>query len=294
MIINNSTDAITLCEKENLSLFELALAYEKNNSALSEEKIYTHMANNFSAMKQSIRVGLEDNSNHKIKPKMFSGYGHKMLSYYDKGNAVSGSVMAKAVTYALSVMEVNCSMGKIVACPTAGSCGVVPAALMSVIESQNIEEKKAIEGLFVCGLIGSIIAKHASLSGAMHGCQAEIGSAAAMAAGAIIYMKGGSPKMAFEAGAIALKNLMGLVCDPVAGLVESPCVKRNAIGVSNALICVDMVMAGIESIIPFDDVVYAMDKVGKSMPARLRETAEGGVADTPTGRKLARKLNNKS
>ncbi len=290
MIINKSSDVIELCVQKDLSIWELALEYESLNSDLSKEDIYNKMSNNFLLMKESIENGLKNNDDSPIKPKMFSGYGKKMLDYYDKGDTVSGNITAKAITYALSVMEVNCSMGKIVACPTAGSCGVVPAALMVVLENHKLSEDDAVKALFVCGIMGSIIAKNASLSGAALGCQAEIGSAAAMAAGAIVFLKGGTPKMVFDAGAIALKNLLGLVCDPVAGLVEVPCVKRNAIGVSNALICADMVLAGIQSVIPFDEVVMAMDKVGKSMPTTLRETAEGGVADTPTAKALAKKL----
>ena len=290
MIINKSTDVIKECEDKGLSVFDVALKFEKEKSDLSEDKIYDKMKNNFRLMKESVNNGLYKKEEGPIRPKMFSDYGKKMLSYYDKGDLISGSVTAKAITYALSVMEVNCSMGKIVACPTAGACGVVPAGLLVVLENHDLTEDDAIKGLFVCGIMGSIIAKNASLAGAALGCQAEIGAASAMAAGAIVFMKGGTSKMVFDAGAIALKNLMGLVCDPVAGLVEVPCVKRNEIGVSNALICADMVLAGIESVIPFDEVVYAMDKVGKSMPTALRETAEGGVADTPTGRALAEKL----
>jgi L-serine dehydratase len=290
MIINSSKDVIKYCEQQKLSIWELAVQHEKTNSDLDEREIYLKMTENFSYMKEAVHKGLYEQNDSPIKPKMFSGDGKSVLEYVKKGDTLSGDIMTKAMAYAFSVMEVNCSMGKIVACPTAGSCGVVPAALLITLENKKMDEEMAVRALFVVGLIGSLIAKNASLSGATGGCQAEIGSAAAMAAGAVTFMCGGTNQMIFDAAAIAINNMMGLVCDPVAGLVEVPCVKRNAIGVSNALICGDMVLAGLSSTIPFDEVVWAMDRVGKSMHPNLKETANGGIAVTPTALKLKKEI----
>ncbi|NLA58510.1 MAG: L-serine ammonia-lyase, iron-sulfur-dependent, subunit alpha, partial [Firmicutes bacterium] len=190
----------------------------------------------------------------------------------------------------LAVAEINASMGRIVAAPTAGSCGILPAALLTVMEEKNIPEDRVILGLFTAGGIGLVISKQATIAGAQGGCQAECGSAAAMAAAAIVEMVQGSPQQAAHACAIALKNVLGLVCDPVAGLVEVPCIKRNAMGVANALVAADLALAGIKSVIPADEVIEAMRSVGSSMPGALKETAEGGLATTPTGKQLAKEL----
>jgi L-serine dehydratase len=181
-------------------------------------------------------------------------------------------------------------MGRIVAAPTAGASGVLPGVLFSLAETHQLAEDQLVEGLFTAGAVGLVIAKNASLSGAAGGCQAEIGSASAMAAAAAVELVKGSPEQALHAAAIALKNLLGLVCDPVAGLVESPCSKRNAVGTANALVAAEMALAGIESVIPFDEVVAAMYQVGRTLPLTLRETAEGGLAITPTGIKLKKKI----
>lgn len=195
--------------------------------------------------------------------------------------------MAAAVSYALAVAEVNATMGKIVACPTAGSCGIMPAVLLTVQNQLDLSDEQVAEGLFTAAAIGAVIAHKASVSGAMCGCQAECGSAAAMASAASVELAGGTPKQAANACAMVLKNVLGLVCDPVAGLVEVPCAKRNAMGTSLALVCADMALAGIESVIPADEVIVAMKDVGRALPESLRETALGGLAVTPTAQKLA-------
>jgi L-serine dehydratase len=179
-------------------------------------------------------------------------------------------------------MKVNAGMGRIVASPTAGSCGVLPAVLKTLSEQRALSEDQLIDGLLVANVIGSLVARNATISGAEGGCQAEVGTASAMAAGAAVYLAGGTADQVFHAGAMAFKNLLGLVCDPIAGLVESPCAKRNAMGATNALLCAEMSLAGIESIVPFDEVVEAMRRVGQAMPVALRETALGGLAATPT------------
>lgn len=289
MIIRNAYDVLKICETENIPIYEAAIRYEEIQGGFKREKIIDKMTSNFSHMKASINAGLNDRKDG-VECKMFKDDAKKLMAYREKNEPLSGYVISKAVSYALSVMEINCSMGRVVAAPTAGACGVLPAVICSVIETRDINDKSGVNGLFTAGLVGMIIGKNASLSGAIGGCQAEIGSASAMAAAAAVEMCGGTPRMAFDASAIALKSMMGLVCDPVAGLVEVPCAKRNGMGTSNALIAADMVLSGIPSVIPFDEVVVAMYKVGQTMPGSLKETAEGGVAATPTGIRLRKEI----
>lgn len=194
--------------------------------------------------------------------------------------------MVKAMARAISSSEVNAAMGKIVAAPTAGSCGILPAVIISAGEKLDKSEDDLVRALFTSSCIGVLIAKNATLAGAEGGCQAECGSAAAMASAAVVEMMGGTPEMCLSAAAIVIKNILGLVCDPVAGLVEIPCAKRNVSGAVSALTTADMVMAGVYSKIPFDDAVSALYEVGRHMPCELRETAMGGLAVTKTGLKL--------
>ena len=217
---------------------------------------------------------------------LIGGDGFKINNYVNKGKTLTGTATNLAMAMALSSSEVNASMGKIVACPTAGSCGILPAVILSAGAQLELDEEGLIKGLLAAAAVGMIIGMNATLSGAEGGCQAECGSASAMGAAAVVEMMGGTPKMSLDAGSIILQNVLGLVCDPVAGLVEIPCAKRNAQGAITALCTADMVMAGVEAKIPFDDAVSAMYKVGKSLPSSLRETALGGVAVTPAGLKL--------
>ncbi|MEX1376980.1 MAG: L-serine ammonia-lyase, iron-sulfur-dependent, subunit alpha [Eubacteriales bacterium] len=291
MIIKSGADILNICEQEKISIAELAIRYETKRSGVSREYVIDKMQKTFEQMQKSIKEGMKkQDSGYEIGGKMFRDYGKKIDQYSQNVNPLLGTEASQAVAYAVSVMEVNCSMGKVVASPTAGSCGVLPAAILSCMETQNLDDAKAVEGLFAAGLVGSIIGRNASLSGAKGGCQAEIGSAAAMAAAAIVEMSGGTPKMALDAAAYTIKNIMGLVCDPVAGLVEIPCVKRNGLGVLNALMCADMALAGIESVVPFDEVIWAMDRVGRQMPEAMKETSEGGIADTATARKIEKEI----
>jgi len=214
----------------------------------------------------------------------------KVEDYKNTHKTVSGEIINAAMAKALSTSEVNASMGKIVAAPTAGASGIIPAALLTVKERFDLSDEDLINGLFTAAGIGQIIAKNATISGAEGGCQAECGSASAMAAAAIVELLGGDVKKSFNAASFALINIMGLVCDPVAGLVEFPCALRNASGVINALVSADLALAGVESLIPFDEVVEAMYKVGKAMPESLRETALGGVADTLTGKEVKKRF----
>ncbi|WP_113672993.1 L-serine ammonia-lyase, iron-sulfur-dependent, subunit alpha [Vallitalea guaymasensis] len=289
MNYKNGKELLAICKEKNLAIYDVAILNESINSSLTKEEIYNVMKNNLDIMKNSIEKGLDEKEKN-IKGFMIGGEAKKLKRFYENNKSICGKTMSKAISYALSVMEVNVSMGRIVACPTAGSCGVLPAVLLAVKEKFDLDEETVVKGLLTSSAVGIIIGKNACLSGAEGGCQAEVGSASAMAAAAIVEMLGGTPEQALNASAIALKNLMGLICDPVAGLVEAPCAKRNAIGTSNAMISAEMTLAGIKSIIPFDEVVIAMGKVGKMLPVNLRETAEGGIATTPTGRKLRKKI----
>ena len=272
----------------NTSIGTVVIRQQALEQGRSTDELYQQMKDNLQVMRQSIEAGLR--CKHRSPSGLSGGDACKLLEAVEKGSTVGGTLLGKAVARAIAVAEVNASMGRIVAAPTAGSCGILPAALLTVMEERNIPEEQAILGLFTAGGIGLVISKQATISGAQGGCQAECGSAAAMAAAAIVEMIEGSPQQAAHACAIALKNVLGLVCDPVAGLVEVPCIKRNAMGVTNALVAADLALAGIESVIPADEVIEAMRSVGSLMPGALKETAEGGLATTPTGRRLAKEL----
>jgi L-serine dehydratase len=209
---------------------------------------------------------------------------------FPDGASVGGAFLDRVIAEALSMGESNACMKRIVAAPTAGSCGVLPAVLIPLAERDGISDEAIVKALFAAAGFGQVIASRASISGAEGGCQAEIGAASAMAAAALVSIKKGTPDMGANACAMALMNLMGLVCDPVAGLVEIPCVKRNVVGAVNAISCADMALAGIVSRIPPDEVIDAMRSVGDMMPCALRETGQGGLAATPSGMAAAKKL----
>ena len=221
---------------------------------------------------------------------LVGGQGKLMYDYAAAGKCIGGEFMGQVIGEALAMGESNACMRRIVAAPTAGACGVMPAVLIPLYWRENIPEEKMVEAMYVASGIGAVIAYRACISGAAGGCQAEIGSASAMAAGALVYLKGGNKDVMCHAVAMALKNLLGLACDPVAGLVEVPCVKRNVIGAVNAIAAADMALAGIESRIPVDEVIDAMGEVGRRLPVELRETALGGLAATPTGRAVKKRL----
>ena len=221
---------------------------------------------------------------------LVGGDGMKMRQYCIRGEALSGGYVSEVIAEALSMAESNACMRRIVAAPTAGACGVLPAVLLPLCKYEELSQHQLLEALYVASGIGAVIAYRACIAGASGGCQAEIGTASAMAAGALVALRGGSGAQIGHAVAMALKNLMGLVCDPVAGLVEIPCVKRNVIGAVNAVSVADMAMAGIESRIPVDEVIDAMGEVGRRMPVEFRETALGGLAATPTGRAIKKRM----
>ena len=214
---------------------------------------------------------------------LIGGEAAKLNEHAMSGRSICGTVMTKALIYSQAVPEVNASMGVIVAAPTAGSAGVVPAVLFALEDEFGLDEKTLLDGLFTAGAVGYLLMKHASVSGAQAGCQAEVGSASAMAAAMAVAMMGGTAEQSLDAASIALSNLLGLVCDPIAGLVEAPCQSRNAIGAANAITCAEMALSGIKAVVPFTEMMQAMYRVGCRLPSELRETALGGCATTPTG-----------
>lgn len=269
------------------SVAELMIATEQELSGRSRQQIIELMDRNLTVMENSIAEGV---AGVKSVTGLTGGDAKKMNQYINAGDFLSGTTLLAAVQNAIAVNEVNAKMGLICATPTAGSAGVVAGVLVAFREQLRLDRKGQLDFLFTAGAFGLVIANNASISGAEGGCQAEIGSAAAMAAAALVCAKGGSAQQAAQAVAITLKNMMGLICDPVAGLVEVPCVKRNALGSSQAVVSADMALAGINSVIPPDEVVAAMYQVGRQMPSIFKETAEGGLAVTPTAQRLQKEI----
>lgn len=288
MNVNRFSELVDISEKTGEPLDRVVLHWEMLDSGKSPKEIMEKTS-------ELLHVMEEEYESHKGKTfKTLVGLtgsnSKKMYEYLP--HAFIGEKVFTAATIAVLMAENNASMGRTVACPTGGSSGVMPGVLLT-LEKSGIERDKLVSGLIVAGAIGKIISVHASLSGAQSGCQAEIGSGTAMAAGAAVHATGGTPRQVSNAAALSLKSLMGLVCDPVGGFVEVPCVKRNASGAVLALMFSDVAKAGVESVIPFDEVVDAMAKVGRAMPESLRETGKGGIADTPTAQKIAKEFSKK-
>jgi len=277
-------ELVKSAEKENIKISQVMIRQEIKVSGLSQEEIMNKMDRNLTVMEQAVERGLKG---VKSVTGLTGGDAVLLQKYIKTGKALGGNLLLDAVSKAVATNEVNAAMGTICATPTAGSAGVVPGTLFALKEKLNPTRTEMIEYLFTSAAFGFIVANNASISGAAGGCQAEVGSASGMAAAAIVELAGGSPRQCAEAMAISLKNMLGLVCDPVAGLVEVPCVKRNAMGAANAITAADMALAGITSRIPCDEVIQAMFIIGQSMPAAHRETGLGGLAATPTGKMLA-------
>ena len=253
----------------------------------SREEIIAQMDNNLTVMENAIEKGLQGVQS---TSGLTGGDAVLIQNYIATGKRLSGDLILDAVSKAVATNEVNAAMGTICATPTAGAAGIVPGTLFAVKNKLNPTREQMINYLFTSGAFGFVVANNASISGAAGGCQAETGSAGSMAAAAIVEMAGGTPQQSAEAFSIVMKNMLGLVCDPVAGLVEVPCVKRNAMGAAKALVGADMALAGVVSRIPTDEVIEAMHQIGQSMPSALRETAKGGLAATPTGKALEAKI----
>ena len=281
MNFNYANELLELCEKNNLPISEVMIRRELANTSDSREDIIKKMTKSLNIMKSAVKAPLEQPI--KTMGGLIGGEEKKLIDRLKEGKSLSGSLTTKALAYALGVLEVNTGMGIIVAAPTAGAAGVVPGLLLALQEEFNLSDECVLNGLFNASAIGYLLMRNASVAGAEAGCQAEVGSASAMAASAAVEMMGGSPKQCMYAASTALHNLLGLVCDPVAGLVEVPCQARNGIGTTNSLICAEMALAGISNIIPLDEMIDCMYSVGKTMPSELRETALGGCAKTPTG-----------
>ena len=277
-------DLLNTASEEGCTLSSLVLAQQAEQLELPEEEVYERMRKSYQVMAECIEPGCSPDL--RSTSGLTGGDAYKMRKATKEGKNLTGSLMGSALYRALAVSELNASMGRIVAAPTAGSCGIVPAAVLTMQEERNLSERQCVMSLFTASAVGMVIANNASLAGAQGGCQAEFGSAAAMAAAAIVELAGGTPQMIDSAVSTALKNILGLVCDPIAGLVEIPCIKRNASGVAGAFVAAELALAGIKSAIPADEVILTMKKVGDTMPSSLKETAEGGLAATPTGKRL--------
>jgi len=287
-MFRNVAELVELAESQGKKISQVMIEAEMEVSQRSREEIMADMYTNLDVMEKAVQRGLtEDIRSHSG---LTGGDAKKLQEYMKTKPFLSGPTLLNAVSMSVAVNEVNAAMGTIVATPTAGACGIVPGTLFAVSEKLNPTREEMVNYLFTAGAIGYCIANNAFISGAAGGCQAEVGSATAMAAAAIVEMAGGTPEQSAQAVAIALKNMLGLVCDPVAGLVEVPCVKRNAMGAAIATVAADMALAGIKSVIPTDEVIEAMYRIGCTMPTALKETAQGGLAATQTGRQIEAKI----
>lgn len=287
VLFQNVRELVERAQSEQKLISEIMIEQEILMSGRTREEILEQMDRNLTVMEEAIERGLRGVQS---VTGLTGGDAVLLQQYIASGNSLSGELLLDAVSKAVATNEVNAAMGTICATPTAGSAGVVPGTLFAVQHKLKPSREQMIRFLFTSGAFGFVVANNASISGAAGGCQAEVGSAAGMAAAAIVEMAGGSPQQCAEGFAITLKNMLGLVCDPVAGLVEVPCVKRNAMGAANALVAADMALAGITSRIPCDEVISAMYRIGQTMSPNLKETARGGLAATPTGKALAAKI----
>ena len=283
---NNIEELIVLAEEAGTSLHEIVIRREMQDSQKTREEVLLSMQKNWQVMQASIERGIKNTE--KSLSGLTGGDAKKLYAYRRQG--YMGQEVLSAAAYAVGISEVNAVMGRIVACPTAGSCGIVPAALYAAKMERNASDDAIVNALFTAAGIGMVIDQNASIAGAAGGCQAECGTAAGMAAAALVELAGGSPKQIGNAVALSIKNLLGLVCDPVAGLVEVPCVKRNGFAVIEAMLAADMSMAGIDSVIPVDEVIDAMNRIGKALPKSLRETSEGGLATTAAAREIEKRI----
>lgn len=286
-MFKNAAELVSQAEERKLKLYELMIEQEIQQTGSSRVEILERMNQQFQVMKRAAAKGARGVQSYSG---LTGGDGKRIHDYIQKGNFLTDQTLLSAACYAVSTNEVNASMGIICATPTAGSCGVLPAVMLAVQEKLGKSDEEIVLHLFTAGAFGYVIANNAFISGAAGGCQAEVGSASAMAAAAATELAGGTPTQAAHAMAMAMKNMLGLTCDPLAGLVEVPCIKRNAAGASNALLAADLALAGVESKVPWDEVIGAMYQIGLAMPVSLRETALGGLAATETGKEWKKRL----
>lgn len=287
MSFSSVQEWLEACQARQLPLWELILLDDIRERGINRDDSLQEMKQLWEAMRSA---GADYDGALRSASGLTGGDGERLAAYFRRGNSLASGYMGRVMAYAVCMAESNACMKRIVAAPTAGACGVLPAVLLPLLEEKQVREEQILHALYVAGGFGQIIAQRATISGAQGGCQAEIGSASAMAAAALVFLRGGDNETCAHACAMALANLLGLVCDPVAGLVEIPCVKRNVIGAMNAVSCADMALAGLKSAIPADEVIDAMGDVGRAIPQSLRETALGGLAATPTGQAIAARL----
>ncbi len=279
-------ELVSAAENAGVTISELVLRDQAEQLELPAEALLERMSERLDIMEASVKSGLDPS----IRSTSGLTGGDAAKQWTHAADGICGGFFAKAIARALAVSEYNAAMGRIVAAPTAGSCGILPGTVISLLDEGRCSRHAAVMSLFTAGAFGIVIAEKATIAGAEGGCQAECGAASAMAAAAVTELMGGTPKMCAEACAMAIKNQLGLVCDPVAGLVEVPCIKRNAAGTAIAFTAADMALAGISSRIPVDECIDAMREIGESMPCALRETAKGGLAATQTGQRLREQI----
>ncbi|MFR4554297.1 MAG: L-serine ammonia-lyase, iron-sulfur-dependent, subunit alpha [Peptoniphilus sp.] len=289
-MLNTAKEVIEACKKDNIHIYDLVLQGETKALKMTEEEMKNKIRGILEVMKGSSQETLE--KSFETEYKIIDGFAKMMNDYQKDKDPLTSKFLVRAMAMAFSTSETNANMGTIAAAPTAGSSGIMPAALMAAKEKYGLDDEVLINGLLTSIGIGQIIGKYATFAGAEGGCQAECGSASAMAAAALVEMLGGSPEEALNAASITLINVMGLACDPIAGLVEYPCTFRNASGVMNSFISADMALAGIKSIVPFDEVCQAMGEVGHLLHESIRETGLGGLAGTKTGQEIRAKFLN--
>lgn len=281
-------EVVAAAEAADARLSDVVLAHEAEALEMGKDELFSEMAGRLRVMDECIDPGCAEGL--RSPSGLTGGDAHREREAVRSGRSLVGGVVGGALYRALAVSELNAAMGRIVAAPTAGSCGILPAAVLTMREEVGASERGCVMSLFTAAGVGLVIERNASLAGAEGGCQAECGSAAAMAAAAVVELAGGTPAQAADAVSIAIQSMLGLVCDPVAGLVEVPCVKRNASGVAMALVAAELALAGCGATIPADEAIGAMRRVGRAMPEALRETAEGGLATTPTALGLAEEI----
>lgn len=287
MIYKSLKEICQMAEESKIPFWKVIQRDDCTERNVEESASFEQMRSMYQAMQHADHAYT---GTRKSTSGMVGGDGKRLETYVAEGRSMSGPFIGKVMERAVKMGESNACMRRIVAAPTAGSCGVLPAVLLTYADQVNADEDRIVEALYTAAGIGQIIAHRASISGAFGGCQAEIGSASAMAAGALVHLQGGSSEEICCAVAIALKSLLGLTCDPIGGLVEVPCVKRNVIGAVNAVTAADMVMAGVASVIPADEVIDVMGEIGNEMPKKYKETAEGGLATSPTGKEITKRL----
>ena len=287
MALNDFSDLLREAEKSGRALDDIFLEEEAAERELPRDRVFEVFLERWAVMKDSVRRGL---AGGKSFSGLVGGDARKIIEFTERGDIAGGHLVARSIAYSIAVLEENSRMGIIVAAPTAGAAGMVPGTLLAMAEERGFDDATSARGLVVAGGFGALVAAKAELSGAAGGCQAEQGVGASMAAGALAFLLGGTPRMSVHAAALTLQNTLGLACDPVAGLVEVPCVVRNGFTAMLAVTGAQAALAGVESVIPMDEVVEAMVKIGEAMPRSLKETADGGLAMTPTGCRIRNEL----